>query len=191
LLPASGVEGVDEWFISGSEPGSSLPSETCGMDALRVASHENKFPNWMEADEDWIRRAQRGPGVRGGPDRTRTAYFYNNVFTPYGRTWGPYVDRDGCGASPSPSPSCIPLPTPDEGGVIPSIEIPSPSGSEVAAVPCPPESPEPSPSETPTPTPEPTPPPEVTPEPTPEVTPEPEPTPEVTPEPSAPPPAPS
>jgi peptidoglycan glycosyltransferase len=165
LLPASGVEGVEEWFIVGTEPDSRLPADACGMDALRVASHENKFANWMEADQDWMRRAQRGPGVRGGPDRTRTAYFYNNVFTPYGRTWGPYVDRGGCGASPSPSPSCIPLPTPDESGVIPSVEIPSPSGSEVAAVPCPPESAEPSPSEEATPTPEPTPPPEVTPEP--------------------------
>jgi membrane peptidoglycan carboxypeptidase len=193
LLPASGVEGVDEWFIAGSEPQSRLPEETCGMDAVRAAPHEHKFPNWIDADEDWVRRAERGPGVRGGPDRTRTAYFYNNAFTPYGRTWGPYVDRDGCGAEPSPSPSCIPLPTPDASGVIPSVEIPSPSGSEVVAVPCPPESAEPSPSEEATPTPEPTPTPEATPEPTPtpEVTPEPTPTPEVTPDPSAPPPAPS
>ena len=190
LLPASGTEGVDEWFIVGTEPQSRLPADTCGRAALEAAAHERKFANWMEADLDWMRRAERGPGVAGGPDRTRTAYFYNNRFTPYGRTWGPYVDGDGCGA-PSPSPSCIPLPTPDANGVIPSFEVPSPSGSEVAAVPCPPPSVEPTPSVEVTPTPEPTPTPEVTPEPTPEVTPEPTPPPEVTPEPSAPPPAPA
>ena len=131
----------------GTEPQSRLPAETCGRAALRGGSPRAQVPgNWMEADQDWMRRAERGPGVAGGPDRTRTAYFYNNRFTPYGRTWGPYVDRDGCGASPSPSPSCIPLPTPDASGVIPSFEVPSPSGSEVAAVPCPPPSVEPTPS---------------------------------------------
>ena len=109
----------------------------CGIEALEATRHEPKFPNWMDADRDWLRRAQRGVGVAGGPDRTRTAYFYNGQFSPYGRTWGPFVTRNNCGASPSPTPSCIPLPTPDENGVIPSFEIPSPSGSEVAAVPVP------------------------------------------------------
>ena len=55
---------------------------------LTVAGHEDKFQNWMAADRDWIARAERGPGTRGGPDNTRVAYFYNPQFRPYGRTWG-------------------------------------------------------------------------------------------------------
>ncbi|HEV8697622.1 MAG TPA: transglycosylase domain-containing protein [Candidatus Limnocylindrales bacterium] len=181
MLPASGSETVDEWFITGTQPKAALPKEICGAAALE-STHERKFSNWMAADEDWIRRAQRGPGRVGGPDRTRTAYFYNGQFMPYGRSWGPFVTGQGCG-SPSPSPSCIPLPTPDANGVIPSFKIPSPSGSEVAAVPCPPPSVEPSPSVSVEPSVEITPTPQPTPEPTPQPTPEP------TPQPSEPPPA--
>jgi peptidoglycan glycosyltransferase len=187
MLPSGGDEGVEEWYLAGSEPTSSLPADVCGEAALQVVGYERNFPNWLEADRDWIRRAQRGVGVVGGPDRTRTAYFYNGGFRPYGRTWGPFVSGRGCG-SPSPSPSCIPLPTPDASGVIPSFEIPSPSGSEVVAVPCSPPPATPSPSVTPTPEPteEPTPTPEPTEEPTPEPTPEPteEPTPTPAAEPS-------
>jgi membrane peptidoglycan carboxypeptidase len=186
MLPARGQEGVDEWFLSGSEPKGHMPSDTCGEQAIASLKHESKFPAWLVADRDWLRRATRGPGVAGGPDRTRTAYFYNGLFNPYGRTWGAFVAGHGCG-SPSPSPTCFPLPTPDESGVIPSFDIPSPSGSEVAAIPCSPPPPTatpsetstPAPTETATPTPEPTPPPtpEPTPKPTPEPTPEPTPTP--------------
>jgi membrane peptidoglycan carboxypeptidase len=178
LKPASGSKTVDEWFIAGTEPGAALPKDTCGTAAVQLVGHEHRFANWMAADEDWIKRAERGPGVAGGPDRTRTAYFYNRQYIPYGRTWGPFVSGKGCG-SPSPSPSCFPIPTPDASGIIPSFEIPVPSGSEVAALPCPPPSAEPSPSVepsveiTPPPTPNPTPPP--TPEPTPPPTPEPTP----------------
>ena len=136
MLPTPGGESVDEWFISGTEPQAALPKDVCGTAALQTAGHEHKFANWLAADEDWIRRAERGPGRAGGPDRTRTAYFYNGSFQPYGRSWGPFVTGHGCG-SPSPSPSCFPIPTPDPSGVIPSFEIPSPSGSEVAALPCP------------------------------------------------------
>jgi peptidoglycan glycosyltransferase len=189
MLPARGTEGVDEWFIGDTAPTSSLPAEICGTAALETVGHERKFQNWLEADRDWLRRAARGPGTAGGPDRTRTAYFYNNSFQPYGRTWGPFVTRDGCGASPSPSPSCIPLPTPDASGVIPSFDIPSPSGSEVAALPCPP--PSPSPSVEPTPTTEVTPAPPPEPTPTPEITPPPPPTEPPPVEPSIPAPAPS
>ena len=64
-------------------------------------------------------------------------------------------------AEPTPAPSCVPLPRPDASGVIPSFELPEPSGDAPALVFCPPESatPEPSapPSEEPSPPPEPTP----------------------------------
>jgi membrane peptidoglycan carboxypeptidase len=181
MLPSSGSETVNEWFLTDTQPKSALPKDICGTAALAAVGHEHKFQNWMAADEDWIRRAERGPGTVGGPDRTKTAYFYNNQFHPYGRSWGPFVSGKGCGASPSPSPSCIPIPTPDPSGLIPSFEIPVPSGSEVVALPCPPPSGEPSPSVTAEPT--------VTPKPRPTPKPTPESTPQPTPEPTSPPPS--
>jgi hypothetical protein len=74
----------------------------------------------------------------GGPDRTRVTYFYNNGFNPFGRKWGPVMGQD-C-AEPTPEPSCVPLPSPDASGVIPSFELPEPSGDAPALVACPPES---------------------------------------------------
>jgi peptidoglycan glycosyltransferase len=189
LLPAPGGKSVDEWFIGDSGPKAQAGGDTCGEKVLATAGHERKFTNWMAADRDWIARASRGAGTRGGPNGTRVAYFYNGSFNPFGRTWGAVVGGSGCG-SPSPSPSCFITPTPDPNGVIPSFAIPSPTGSEIAALPCPTASPTESPSLEPSaePTPEPTPePPAPTPEPTPEPTPvPPTPTPEPTPAPAAP-----
>jgi membrane peptidoglycan carboxypeptidase len=190
---ASG-DGVDEWYIPGTEPTRRLGNDVCGEDVIREVGVEDGFDEWMSANRDWMRRAQRGAGVSGGPDDNPTSYFYNNGFTPYGRTWGAVVDGDGCG-EPSPTPTCFPIPTPDASGVIPSFEVPTPSGSEIAALPCPTpsglpsESPsgEPSPSVEPTPTEEPPP----TEEPTPEPTEEPPPTEEPTPEPTEEPPPPT
>ena len=184
MLPGDGGgTPIEEWFITGTQPAEAMPSDVCGADALN-AWHERSFPTWVAADQDWISRAQQGPGRRGGPDDNPTSYFYNNGFNPYGRTWGPVVGED-C-AEPSPSPTCYIVPTPDPSGIIPSFEVPIPSESgAIAAEPCPTPSPtvEPSPSEEPSlipslePTPEPTP----TPRPRPTATPAP------TPEPSLPP----
>ena len=123
----------------------------------------------MKADSDWLRRAERGPGVAGGPNRTRTAYFYNPAFHPYGSSWGVLV---GGSCGPQPSPSCYLVPTPDPSGVIPSFAIPTPVGSGAAALPCPAVVPLETPSAAPSD--------EVTPPPT-------EPPPTATPEPTAPP----
>jgi membrane peptidoglycan carboxypeptidase len=189
LLPAAGSAGVDEWFIGDSGPKSRVSGDVCGDKVLATAGHERKFDNWLAADRDWIARAQRGNGTRGGPENTRVSYFYNNSFNPFGRSWGVVVGRGavGCG-SPSPSPSCFITPTPDPSGVVPSFAIPSPTGSEVAALPCPTASPTESPSIEPSlePTPEPTPEPTAapTPEPTAAPTPTPEPTAEPTPVPT-------
>ncbi len=76
---------------------------------LSVAGFESQHPAWMAADQGWIKRADKGVGVRGGPKRTPTAYFYNgwtasSGFVPYGRSWGAIAGGGGC-ASPSPSPS--------------------------------------------------------------------------------------
>ena len=191
VLASAGKASVNEWYIAGTEPKAALPADTCGATVLETIGHERKFPTWLDADRDWIRRAQRGPGTVGGPERTRTAYFYNGAFQPYGRTWGALVSGKGCGPSPSPSPSCIPLPTPDASGLIPSFSLPTPSGSEVAALPCPPASAVPSPSLEPTATPEATAPPTPAPTPPPTPAPTPPPTDAPTPAPTAAPPAPT
>jgi membrane peptidoglycan carboxypeptidase len=165
LQPAAGGQSVEEWFIAGTEPTTSLPTGLCGSVVLDHVGYEKLFENWMRADRDWLARARRGPGTAGGVNGTRVAYFYDGRFTPFGKSWGPFVEGRGCSA-PTPEPSCFVLPTPDAGGVVPSFELPttdpSASGGGVPLVPCP--TLEPSPSESPSV--EPSPPPEVTPPPT-------------------------
>jgi membrane peptidoglycan carboxypeptidase len=203
LKASSGGKSIDELFIVGTEPKSSLPPDVCGVAVFQVTGFEKNYANWMRADANWIARAQKGPGTRGGVNGTRTAYFYNPGFKPYGNSWGAVVVGKGCG--PQPSPTCIPLPTPDPSGVVPSLQVPTPdpSASGIAAIPCPPASPaasaspsvEPSapPSEVVTPPP-PTAPPAPTPTPTlppPAPTPTPTPTPAPTPAPAGSPAAPA
>jgi peptidoglycan glycosyltransferase len=163
----SGDPSVEEWFLPGTEP-PTLAANTCGIEVLRDPdlSLESTGKSWMAANEDWIRRAERGPGTAGGPDRTRTTYFYNFQFNPYGRSWGVIVGGT-CG-QPSATPSCFPIPTPDASGIIPSFTVPSPDGSSVAALPCPPPSglPSESPSVSPSSSLEPSPSVDVTPAPT-------------------------
>ena len=188
-LASSSADAIDEWFLAGTEPTAKAAPNTCGIEIVNRVGVETSFSAWMTADRDWLRRAAQGSGTVGGPDRTRTAYFYNGAFHPYGSSWGPLVGGT-CGA-PSASPTCFPVPTPDPSGVIPSFAVPTPVGSGPAALPCLPASPTPAgasvgPSVPPpaTPTPTPTPPPAATP------TPAPTPPPAVTPPPaSAPPPS--
>jgi membrane peptidoglycan carboxypeptidase len=189
LPPQPGGTAIEEWFIEGTVPQSALPEGVCGAEALQYVGFERNYDNWLIADRNWINRASRGAGVSGGVNKTRTSYFYNGSYTPYGKSWGALVEGRGCvGPSPSPTPSCIPLPTPDASGVIPSFVLPTPDPSGgVVALPCPTPVPsasvepsaEPTIEPTPPPTPEPTPPP--TPEPTPPPTPEPTPEPSVAP----------
>jgi membrane peptidoglycan carboxypeptidase len=88
-------------------------------------------PNWQEANADWGARAAKGAGVRGGPEGTRTSYFYNNSFAPFGRTWGaPFAPTELCPivappvvcdpfAPPDPlNPFATPCPPPAEGFVV-------------------------------------------------------------------------
>ncbi|MBA2372767.1 MAG: transglycosylase domain-containing protein [Chloroflexi bacterium] len=188
FLARAGGPAAEEWFLADTQPRDRLEPDACGPKLLERIGHERKFENWMEADRDWIRRASRGPGTRGGPDGTRVTYFYNGGFVPFGRTWGPLVAGAACG-QPTPAPTCFVGPTPDPSGVVPSFALPSPSGSEAPPELCPPASPSasPSPSVEPSvePTPEPVTPPPVTPEP---VTPPPVTPPPVTPPPDSPPP---
>ncbi len=73
---------------------------------------ESNFPNWQKANRNWASRAAKGPGRRGGPEGTRTSYFYNNSFAPFGRSWGaPFPPSAKCPIAPveTPPPSCDPL----------------------------------------------------------------------------------
>ncbi|MEA2610338.1 MAG: penicillin-binding protein, partial [Chloroflexota bacterium] len=169
-LASTASNAIDEWFLSGTEPKAKLGANTCGIEIINQVGVEKSFSAWMAADQDWLRRAAQGSGTVGGPDRTRTAYFYNGVFHPYGASWGPLVGGS-CGA-PSASPSCYPIPTPDPSGVTPSFVAPTPAGSGPAPLPCPPASPTATPATSvgpsaPPPTPTPTPPPAPTPTPVP------------------------
>jgi membrane peptidoglycan carboxypeptidase len=86
---------------------------------------ESNFPAWQKADRAWAARAAKGTGVRGGPKGTRTTYFYNNAFAPYGRTWGaPFPPKDTCPLAPPP---CDPLASPDPSGLPPQDCIPAPT----------------------------------------------------------------
>ena len=140
LQPTAGARSIDEWFIPGTEPKSGVPEGMCGEAVLdQPGIWEGHFNNWKDADLDWLARARRGPGTAGGVNRSRTAYFYNSQFQPYGRSWGALVEGHGC-AAPSPSVTCYPVPTPDASGVVPSYEIPTadPSASfDVIYEPCP------------------------------------------------------
>jgi membrane peptidoglycan carboxypeptidase len=100
------------------------PKETRGFFDLREV--EANWPNWQKANRGWAARAAKGTGVRGGPEGTRTSYFYNNAFAPYGRTWGaPFAPRQECPLAPPPCG--VPFEDPD-----PSDDVPPPT-----PIPCP------------------------------------------------------
>jgi peptidoglycan glycosyltransferase len=166
LKPQPGAKTIDEWFITNTVPQDTIPVGACGQAVLDSPGvHEHEHANWMTADLDWLNRAKRGPGVSGGVNHTRTAYFYNGVFQPFGRSWGALVEGHGCTA-PSPSVTCYPVPTPDPSGAVPSFVVPSADPSaNIVFEPCPTPVPsasvepsvEPSAEATPTPTEAPTP----------------------------------
>ena len=88
---------------------------------------ESNFPNWVKANKAWGARAAKGSGVRGGPKGTRTSYFYNGAFTPFGRTWGaPFMPTKLCPKYVPPI-FCDPFVTPDPFASPPVICIPRPS----------------------------------------------------------------
>ena len=100
------------------------PKVTRGFFDLRDV--EADWPDWQKANRNWAARAARGTGVRGGPEGTRTSYFYNNAFAPYGRTWGaPFAPREECPLAPPPCG--VPFEDPD-----PSDDVPAPT-----PIPCP------------------------------------------------------
>jgi membrane peptidoglycan carboxypeptidase len=93
------------------QEGCAGPQVTQGFfDLSRVeADHEN----WQQANADWGARAAKGAGVRGGPEGTRTSYFYNNSFAPFGHTWGaPFAPTELCPIV-APPIVCDPFAPPD------------------------------------------------------------------------------
>jgi membrane peptidoglycan carboxypeptidase len=85
------------------QDGCAGPKRTVG--ALNFGHVEENFPTWQKFDRAWAKRAARGPGVAGGPERTRTAYFYSNQFAPFGRTWGGIFAPSKLCKPPAPSPT--------------------------------------------------------------------------------------
>jgi membrane peptidoglycan carboxypeptidase len=182
-LAAAGGKKVTELFLDGTAPQKDLPADQrCGEAVLFSAGFENEHKSWMVANQGWMARAAKGPGVRGGPQGTRTAYFYNPAFNPYGRSWGPLMGQGAGCASPSPSASLDPCASLDPFASLDPLASLDPFASPVIC-PSPSESasaePSVAPSLEPTPTPVPTasPPPPPTPTPVPTASPPPPPTP--------------
>jgi hypothetical protein len=175
LLPGPGtVKTIKEIYIKGTEPtrkdnlhvtaqidqatgllwedGCTGPMVTKTF--LDFSQAEERFPQWQPYTQEWAQRAAKGVGVSGGPKHTRTMYFYNLSFHPFGATWGgPFKPTDVCsplvfcppeGGLPTPEPSiiipCIPLPTPTAGpvdsplptvGIGPKLAQPRPSAGAI------------------------------------------------------------
>ncbi len=145
---------VKEWFIDGTVPsrvddtkvgveideasellwqeGCVGPVATIGV--MDLANVESGFPEWQKANAGWAARAAKGTGVTGGPKKTKTSYFYNGRFAPFGRTWGAgFAPTETCELAPTPPPE--PTPCDPLLGECPS-PTPVPDGVEVNAFRC-------------------------------------------------------
>jgi membrane carboxypeptidase/penicillin-binding protein len=91
---------------------------------LDLSRIESAFPLWQKANFGWIARAKKGVGIAGGPKGTRTTYFYNFSYHPYGSTWGaPFPPIGTCVPAPPPSPS------PSDGGSPLPTDTPGPGNT--------------------------------------------------------------
>jgi hypothetical protein len=88
---------------------------------LDFSRAEPGFPEWQRYTQGWAARAARGAGVRGGPKNTRTMYFYNLSFHPFGATWGGrFKPTEVCSAlQPCPPPGAEP--TPEPSNIVPCV----------------------------------------------------------------------
>jgi hypothetical protein len=81
------------------------PMKTKGFVDFRNV--EPNFPSWAKYNRNWAARAAKGPYVSGGPEGTRTVYFYNGAFQPYGSSWGgPFAPTKKCEPLPPSPPPC-------------------------------------------------------------------------------------
>ncbi len=101
VVPSPTGKGYELWQ---PDCGTTVKPQTLGF--LDFSNVEATQPAWHAADLAWAARAQKGAGVYGGPQHTRTTFFYNLVYEPYGQTWGaPFAPTATCQpAPPSPSP---------------------------------------------------------------------------------------
>ncbi len=155
MKPTRGRPTVEEIFIPGTEPTKSASyTKIVDVDAasgllwrdgcigpmvtkafVDYSGAESGFKAWQRADAGWQARAARGPGVAGGPEGTRTAYFYGSgngiSWYPFGRSWGgAFAPTKKCKIGPPPPTQCVstdpllpcptlppePTPTPNPGG---------------------------------------------------------------------------
>src|SRR4029079_4607943 len=77
--PQAGGKSIDEIFIVGTEPKTSIPNGTCGSAVFAYVGFEKDHANWVKDANNWFQRARRGPGTSGGVNGTKTAYFYNGA----------------------------------------------------------------------------------------------------------------
>ena len=102
------------------------PKEVTG--ALALGGVESEFPSWGKYNQGWLARAAKGSGVAGGPEKTRTTYFYESgVWNPFGSTWGaPFAPTELC-EIPLPTPEPFPSETPFPWESLPPGETPAPT----------------------------------------------------------------
>ncbi len=107
---------------------------------LDFSNVESRFPQWQRYTQGWAQRAARGPGVRGGPDRTPTAYFFDGFLVPFGRTWGgQFAPKEVCTFQPPPCPDPGAEPTPVPSVILPCITpeptVPAPTATPEFPIP--------------------------------------------------------
>ena len=89
------------------------PEVTRGFMDFGNAERSFGFDRWLKYDRAWSARAARGVGVSGGPEGTRTMYFYDRSFHPFGANWGgAFKPTETCKpkpVEPPPPPSCDPV----------------------------------------------------------------------------------
>jgi membrane peptidoglycan carboxypeptidase len=109
---------------------------------LDFSAVEPRFPAWQAYTQDWAARAAKGINQAGGPMKTKTMYFYNTSFAPFGRGWGgKFAPTQVC--APVQPPVCAP------GTSFDPLATPDPFGSPLPT-PCVTPTPEPTPTPAPT-----------------------------------------
>ncbi|HET9345424.1 MAG TPA: transglycosylase domain-containing protein [Candidatus Limnocylindrales bacterium] len=86
------------------QEGCAGPRKTVG--ALDFSNAEG-VEAWASYNRGWQKRAARGRGVPGGPEGTRTSYFYGSGFFPFGSSWGGVFAPTELCPIPEPEPPTL------------------------------------------------------------------------------------
>jgi hypothetical protein len=146
---------LDEVFVKGTEPtqvdNTKVPVDidadtntlwtydcpgtkvTKGFLDLTVLDPANS--NFQKYNLIWIQRAQKGVGVRGGPNDAPTNYFYErSYYMPYGASWGaPFAPTATCTQSTGTAPPATPTPAETPTPIPSSVSTPEPTATPTAA----------------------------------------------------------